>query len=76
MACTVGNSSEIRYSPGGSISDGIIIPPRIMEGRKINWLKRTIMREFGETTPINMPILAKANIVRNNISTKYPQFVG
>ena len=55
---------------------GTIMPPKIMEGRKIIWLNRTIERELGETTPINMPMLANVNIVRSNIKTKYPQLTG
>ena len=50
--------------------DGIIKPPRIMDGRKNDWLNKTIDLELGETTPINMPRLAKVNAVRNKISTK------
>ncbi len=56
--------------------DGIINPPRIMEGRKMDWLNRGIARELGETTPINMPKLAILKAASSKISTKYPQFDG
>ena len=56
--------------------DGIIKPPRIMDGRKNDWLNKTIDLELGEITPINMPRLANVKAVRNRISTKYPQCTG
>ena len=70
MAWVVGKSREIRYKLGGNMSEGIINPPRIMEGRKMDWLKRTIERESGETTPISNPRLAKVSAVKMNINVK------
>jgi hypothetical protein len=47
-----------------------------MDGRKIDWLNKTIALELGETTPINIPRLANVNAVTTSISTKYPQLTG
>ena len=76
MEWTVGRSIETRYKAGGNMLLGTIMPPKIMEGRKIIWLNRTIERELGETTPINMPMLANVKMVNSNIKTKYPQLTG
>jgi hypothetical protein len=76
IECTVGSSRDIRYKAGGSILEGIIMPPNIMEGRKINWLNRTIIRELGETTPIKPPRVEKVKIVSSKINTNHPQFDG
>ena len=73
MACVVGRSRDTRNNADGSISEGTIKPPRIMEGRKMDWLNKTMERELGETTPINIPRLARAKAEMIKIKTKYPQ---
>ncbi len=42
----------------------------------MDWLNKTIAREFGETTPISIPRLAIVNADTMRIKLKYPQFTG
>jgi len=58
------------------MSEGIINPPRIMEGRKMDWLNKTMRRELGEITPISMPRLAMVKLVTMKTSTNEPQSSG